>query len=43
MEEMDIKEIGCEVGKWMELVQDHVKWQALVSAVFNLLVHLSKS
>jgi hypothetical protein len=25
-------------GKWMELAQDRVQWQALVLAVLNLLV-----
>jgi hypothetical protein len=37
---MDLSEIGCEVGRWMELAQDRVQWQALVLAVLNLLVLL---
>jgi hypothetical protein len=27
---MDLREIGCEDGRWMELAQDRVQWQALV-------------
>jgi hypothetical protein len=30
---MDLKEIGCEDGRWMELAQDRVQWRALVLAV----------
>jgi hypothetical protein len=37
---MDLREIGCEDGRWMELAQDCVQWQALVLAVLNLLVLL---
>ena len=37
---MDLREIGCEDGRWMELAQDRVQWQALVLAVLNLLVLL---
>ena len=37
---MDLREIGCEVGRWMELAQDRVQWQALVLAVLNLPVLL---
>jgi hypothetical protein len=33
---MDLREIGCEDGRWMELDQDRVQWQALVLAVLNL-------
>ena len=32
---MDLMEIGCEDGRWMELAQVHVKWWALVLAVLN--------
>jgi hypothetical protein len=32
----DLREIGCEDGRWMELAQDRVQWQALVLAVLNL-------
>jgi hypothetical protein len=37
---MILRQIGCEDGRWMELAQDHVQWQALVLAVLNLLVLL---
>ena len=40
---MDLMEIGCEDGRWMELAQDRVQWQALVLAVLNLLVLLPES
>jgi hypothetical protein len=32
---MDLREIGCEDGEWMELAQDHVMWKALVLAVLT--------
>ena len=37
---MDLKEIGCEDGRWMELAQDHVQWWALVLEVLKLCVLL---
>ena len=37
---MDLMEIGCEVGRWMELAQDRVPWWALVLAVLNCCVLL---
>jgi len=33
---MDLREICCEDGRWMELAQDRVQWQALLLAVLNL-------
>jgi hypothetical protein len=33
---MDLSEVCCEDGKWMELAQDHVKWWASVLGVLNL-------
>jgi hypothetical protein len=33
---MDLREIGSEDERWMELTQDCVQWQALVLAVLNL-------
>jgi hypothetical protein len=24
---IDLSEIGCEVGRWMELAQDRVQWR----------------
>jgi hypothetical protein len=32
---MDIREMGCVDGRWMEL-QYHAKWQASVLAMLNL-------
>lgn len=34
--EMDLKEIGCEYGTWMELVQNHISWWAFVLVGLNL-------
>jgi hypothetical protein len=33
---MDLSEIRCEAGSWMELALDRVQWQALVLAVLNI-------
>ena len=35
---MDLREIDCEDGRWMELAQDRVQWWALVLAVLPDLV-----
>ena len=32
---MDLREIGCEDGRWMELAQDRVQCQTLVLAVLE--------
>ena len=40
---MGLREIRCEDGRWMELAQDRVQWQALVLAVLNLLILLPES
>jgi hypothetical protein len=32
---MDLREIGCEDGRWMELAQGRIQWQAFVLAVLN--------
>jgi hypothetical protein len=40
---MDLREMGCEDGRWMELAQDRVQWRALVLAVLNLRVLLAES
>jgi hypothetical protein len=37
---MDLSEMCCEDGRWMELVQDSVQWQPLVLAVLKLRVLL---
>jgi len=33
---MDLREMGCEDGRWTELAQDRVKLWALVLAVLNV-------
>jgi hypothetical protein len=33
---IDLREMGCDNGRWMELAQDRVQWLALVLAVLNL-------
>jgi hypothetical protein len=35
---VDLEEVGGGCGDWMELAQDSVRWQALVSAVMNFRV-----
>jgi hypothetical protein len=37
---MDLMEIGCEDGRWMELAQDRVQWRASALAVLNFRVLL---
>ena len=33
---MDLREVGCDAGDWMDLAQDRVEWLAYVRAVMNL-------
>jgi len=33
---MNVTEIGCEDGKWIEVAQDRVQWRALTWAVLEL-------
>jgi hypothetical protein len=33
---MDLREICCEDGRWMELAQDRVQWRALVLAMIAI-------
>jgi hypothetical protein len=40
---MDLREVGCEDGRWMELAQGRVQWWAFVLAVLNLRVLLPES
>jgi hypothetical protein len=39
-EKVDLREIGCEDGRWTELAQDRVSCQVLVLAVLNIRVLL---
>jgi hypothetical protein len=40
---MDLREIGCEDGKWIELAQHPVQWWAFVLAVMNICVLLPET
>ena len=40
---MDLEEIHCENGKWMELAEDRVQWWDLVLLVLNRCVLVSES
>jgi hypothetical protein len=40
---MDLREVGCEDGKWMELTEDRGQWQALMLSALNLQVLLQGS
>jgi hypothetical protein len=35
---MDLREIGCDGGDWIDLAQDRDRWRALMKAVINLRV-----
>ena len=35
---MDLKEIGCDAGNWIDLAEDRDQWRAYVWAVMNLRV-----
>ena len=40
---VDLMEIGCEDGRWMELAQECVQWWAFVLAVLKRCVLLPES
>jgi len=40
---MDLMEIGCEDGRWMELAQNRMQWWVFVLAVLKLCVLLPES
>ena len=33
---MDLKEVGCDPGDWIDLAEDKNQWQPYVRAVMNL-------
>ena len=35
---MDLREVGCHPGEWIDLVVDKDEWRAYVRAVMNLQV-----
>ena len=35
---MDLRDVGCDSGDWIDLAQDRVQWQAYVWTVMNLRV-----
>ena len=35
---MDLREVGCDTGEWIDLAKDRGKWRAYVRAVINLRV-----
>ena len=35
---MDLREVGCDPGKWIDLAEDRDQWQAYVRVVMNLWV-----
>jgi len=37
---MNLREVGCGSGRWMELAQGHVLWQALVLVALYIQVLL---
>jgi hypothetical protein len=39
---MDLREIGCEYGRWIKLAQDRVQWHAFVLPGLNLRVLLAE-
>jgi hypothetical protein len=40
---MDLREISLKGVDWIWLAQDRDQWQAVVSAVMNLWVHVPRS
>ena len=33
---MDLREVACDAGDWIELYQDRIQWRAYVRKVMNL-------
>ena len=32
---MDLREVSCDAGDWIDLAQDRVQWSAYVRSVMN--------
>jgi DNA polymerase III delta prime subunit len=37
---MDLREIGCEDGRWLEVAEERIQWRALVLRMLELRVLL---
>ena len=35
---IDLREVGCNLGEWIDLAEDRDQWRAYVRAVMNLRV-----
>ena len=35
---MDLREVGCDPGEWIDLAEDRDQWRAYLRAVMNLRV-----
>ena len=35
---MDLREVGCDPGDWIALIEDRDKWRAYIRTVMNLRV-----
>ena len=35
---MDLREVGCDLGEWIDLAEDMDQWRAYVRAIMNLRV-----
>ena len=35
---MDLREVGCDPGEWIDLAEDRDQWQAYVRTIMNLRV-----
>ena len=35
---MDLREVGCDLGDWIDLAEDRDQWRAYVRAVMSLRV-----
>jgi hypothetical protein len=40
---MDLRDIGWQVGEWVQLAQDRNQWRTIVNAVMNLMILAPRS